>query len=112
MTSAFSDPSSNSDDPFAKIKEEKSNLTPDPRSVNLFHARSDVDSSPSAQHHTLGISHNQASPGDHIHDGRNSKLIGEGLSLTISGSRGGNAAVASIITMLQKVIDFTDNTTA
>lgn len=47
---------------------------PSPRIVNLFHARSDKDSNQSAQHHTLGLDHNQASPGDHIHDGRNSKL--------------------------------------
>lgn len=50
-----------------------------PQEVNTFHAKSDRDSSKTAQHHTLGIDANQASPGDHKHDGRSSKLIGTGL---------------------------------
>lgn len=40
------------------------------------HFKSDVDSSWFAKHHTLGPKKNQASPGDHTHDGINSKLIG------------------------------------
>jgi hypothetical protein len=43
--------------------------------VNDFHANSDVDKSTISQHHTLGIQPNQASPGDHNHDGRNSRRI-------------------------------------
>jgi hypothetical protein len=43
--------------------------------VNEFHANSDVDKSTISQHHTLGIQPNQASPGDHNHDGRNSRRI-------------------------------------
>lgn len=43
--------------------------------VNDFHANSDVDKSTLSQHHTLGIQPNQASPGDHNHDGRNSRRI-------------------------------------
>ena len=43
--------------------------------VKRLHRDSDVDESPIAQHHTLGILPNQASPGDHIHDGRSSKKI-------------------------------------
>lgn len=100
------------DDPFGGIKKEKGNDTPAPRAVSSFHARSDVDSSSTAQHHTLGVGHNQAAPGDHNHDGKSSRKLGTGLGLTISGAKGGNAAVASIITMLSNVIDFTDNTTA
>jgi len=69
--------------------------------VNKFHAKSDVDSAQYAQHHTLGIKHDQAAPGDHTHDGRVSKLLLEGV--TITGSRGGNAAVASIIAALVKL---------
>lgn len=43
--------------------------------VNDFHINSDVDKSTLSQHHTLGIQPNQASPGDHNHNGRNSKRI-------------------------------------
>lgn len=98
-------------DPFGGIKNEKSNEAPSPGQVNGFHVRSDLDSSTSAQHHTLGIAHNQASAGDHVHDGITSKLTGKGLGITVSGSRGGNAALASLITALKSVIDLTDGTT-
>jgi|TARA_R110000796_G_scaffold14138_1_gene46324 hypothetical protein len=43
--------------------------------VKTLHRDSDVDESPIAQHHTLGILSNQASPGDHTHDGRSSSKI-------------------------------------
>lgn len=43
--------------------------------VKRLHNNSDIDESPRAQHHTLGILPNQASPGDHIHDGRTSKKL-------------------------------------
>lgn len=99
------------DDPFGPIKEEAGKGTPDPRLVNSFHHRSDVDSSVASQHHTLGISRNQAAPGDHIHDGSASRKLGAGRNLTISGSKGGNAALSSLITMLKNFIEFTDNTT-
>jgi len=48
-----------------------------PDQVNALHANSDRDSSQLAQHHTLGPRHNQASPGDHIHDGVSSKNLGQ-----------------------------------
>jgi hypothetical protein len=51
-----------------------------PTEVNKFHNRSDRDTSTVAQHHTLGLGANQSSPGDHTHDGRNSKLIAKGLN--------------------------------
>ena len=47
--------------------------------VSKFHSNSDIDSGVVAQHHTLGIQHNQSSPGDHKHDGKSSKRIGTGL---------------------------------
>lgn len=52
------------------------NLTP--RQVNAIHSRSDKDSSKTAQHHSLGVGADQASPGNHTHDGINSKspLVG------------------------------------
>lgn len=80
--------------------------------VNNLHTRSDVDAHTYAQHHTLGTSRNQASPGDHIHDGASSKPIGNGMGLSISGSKGSNAALGSLISMLKNIISFTDNTTA
>lgn len=46
-----------------------------PQEVSQFHRQSDVNSSPLAQHHTLGIQPNQASPGDHTHDGKDSRLL-------------------------------------
>lgn len=100
-----------SDDPYGSIKNPKLKPAPDPRTVNTFHSRSDVDASQSAQHHTIGIGHNQASAGDHVHDGSSSRKIGQGLKLSISGSKGGNAALASLITMLKNVVEFEDNTT-
>lgn len=43
-----------------------------PDVVNQMHYRSDKDTSSVAQHHTLGSKKNQASPGDHTHDGTTS----------------------------------------
>jgi hypothetical protein len=43
--------------------------------VSLFHLNSDRDAGPTAQHHTLGLGPSQASPGNHTHDGRNSKRL-------------------------------------
>jgi hypothetical protein len=95
-------------DPFGGEKSEPKNPGEvSARVINAMHRRSDVDAKATAQHHTLGVQRNQASPGDHVHDGK----AGAGLNLAVSGSRGGNAAVASILTMLKNVISFTDNTT-
>lgn len=99
------------DDPYGSIKNPKLNPAPDPRAVNGFHARSDVDSAQTAQHHTIGIGHNQAAAGDHVHDGSSSRKVGTGLTLVISGAKGGNAALASLIAALQQVIEIEDNTT-
>ena len=77
--------------------------------VKRFHSKSDVDSSSQAHHHTLGIKHDQASPGDHMHDGTVSKKILTGTTLT--GSRGGNVALVSVIAALVK-LGATDNTVA
>lgn len=43
-----------------------------PDIVNQIHHKSDKDTSSVAQHHTLGAKKNQASPGDHTHDGTTS----------------------------------------
>jgi hypothetical protein len=49
--------------------------TPSPDEVNAFHQNSDRDSSIFAQHHTLGLGPTQASPGNHSHNGKDSKRI-------------------------------------
>lgn len=96
-------------DPFGPIKQPKQKKTPPPQEVNAFHDRSDVDSAWSAQHHTIGVKHDQAAAGDHKHDGNNSKLLMEGV--TITGSKGGNVALGNLITALADALGFTDSTT-
>lgn len=72
-----------------------------PQSVGKLHSKSDVDSAITAQHHTLGIQHNQASPGDHMHNGRSSKRIGKGLDPTFPTTA--NAAYSQA--QIQSIID-------
>lgn len=77
-----------------------------PRSnvVNEFHANSDSDTAITAQHHTLGILHNQASPGDHKHDGHSSKKLGKGVNLgfpTTAGATYTQAQIQAIIDALR-----------
>ena len=80
-------------------------------SVDALHERCDVDSSQIANHHTLGSGRNQASPGNHRHDGTTSPKVGTDMGLSITGSKGGNAALTSLIAMLKQVMEFTDGTT-
>ena len=75
---------------------ERSNA--DAAQVDDFHEQSDLNTRSEAQHHTLGPSQNQAAPGNHNHDGGTSIPLWEGN--TISGSRGGNMALASVISIL------------
>lgn len=70
----------------------------DATQVDDFHEQSDLNTRSEAQHHTLGPSQNQAAPGNHNHDGGTSIPLWEGN--TISGSRGGNMALASVIAIL------------
>lgn len=77
------------------------NRPPTSIEVNKFHSNSDVDSSVTAQHHTLGIQHNQVSPGDHTHDGKSSKRIGKGKNLAFPVTAG----VAYNQAQMQAVID-------
>lgn len=81
----------------------------DAQTVNAFHDKSDSDSSQAAKHHSLGTKHDQASCGDHDHDGANSKKIMKGI--TVTGAKGGNVALANLITALAAALGFTDNTT-
>lgn len=70
----------------------------DATQVDDFHEQSDLNTRSEAQHHTLGPSQNQAAPGNHNHDGGTSIPLWEGN--TIAGSRGGNMALASVISIL------------
>lgn len=88
------------------------------------HYRSDVDSQKGAQHHTIGTGRNQAASGAHSHDGVSGLKIGprefdptpgqEGKTrpaLTLTGSKGGNAALTSLIAYLGNFFEFRDLTT-
>lgn len=75
--------------------------TPNSDAINKLHANSDVNTSVTAQHHTLGIEHNQASPGDHKHDGKSSKRIGKGLDTGFPSTA--NAAYSQA--QIQSIID-------
>lgn len=77
---------------------------PSSAAVLKIHANSDVDSAVTGQHHTLGIQHNQASPGDHQHDGKSSRRIGTGLNLafpTTASATYSQAQIQSIIDALR-----------
>ena len=96
-------------DPFGGRKEAVTKESITPREVAKIHDRSDLDSSQQAQHHTLGIKHDQASPGDHKHDGKSSRKLLEGQTLT--GVKSGGTALTNLIDMLEAALGFTDNTT-
>lgn len=69
--------------------------------VEEFHTNSDVDTRRESQHHTLGSGSTQAAAGNHKHDGGDSELLLAGL--TITGSRGGNTSLPSIIACLVRL---------
>lgn len=74
---------------------------PTPEESKKQHTNSDVDGSTTAQHHTLGIAHNQGSPGDHTHNGKSSKRIGARLDPAFPSVA--NAAYSQI--QMQAIID-------
>lgn len=81
----------------------------DAQTVRAFHEKADTDSSQQALHHSLGFKHDQAAAGDHSH------RIGKGYfpplkGVTISGSKAGNAALASVVAALVQ-LGATDSTT-
>lgn len=80
-----------------------------PQEVNSIHETDDVDSGTLAHHHTLGFGPGQSSPGNHLHDGTTSKKLMSGVVLT--GAKGGNVALANLITALADAFGFTDSTT-
>jgi len=79
--------------------------------ANDAHLNADVDNSQSSLHHTLGTAPSQGSQGDHTHDGRTSRRLYGVTPPSVTGSRGGNAALASLLTALAANNIITDNTT-
>lgn len=66
-------------DDYGQVRQgdkDRSRLGESPSPTAQAHYGSDADSSHQALHHSLGPGHNQAAPGDHIHDGRTSVKIG------------------------------------
>ena len=87
----------------------KKGRPPTSEEVDQFHTNADTDTRKEAFHHTLGASDNQAAPGSHLHRGGDSlPLLG---GITITGSRGGNVALLSVIQALV-ALGATDSTTA
>ncbi len=82
-----------------------------PLDVARLHQRSDLDGQPSSQHHTLGSGQNQASPGNHRHNGRDSPKLYPNPPV-ITGSRGGNVALENLLNSLAQLGVITNNTTA
>lgn len=83
--------------------------TPPENVVRQFHTNAAVDTKATDIHHTLGHQAEQASPGDHDHNGGNSKLLLEGYVL--SGAKATPSMVLpSIIACLVR-LGATDNTT-
>ena len=64
--------------------------SPDKRAVADFHRNSDLNTRSEAQHHDLGNGSNQASFGNHIHDGQRGIALLDGVTFT--GSRTNNTA--------------------
>lgn len=81
---------------------------PTSEEVELFHQNADTDARAEAIHHTLGVGDNQAARGSHNHRGGDSVLLLSGI--TITGSRGGNVALLSVIQALV-ALGATDSTT-
>jgi len=82
---------------------------PDGQAIRKFHQNADTDTDPTAIHHTLGPGVNQAASGSHDHRGADSVVLGEGI--TITGSKGGNAALQSVISAMVEILGVTDSTT-
>lgn len=95
-----------------KIARHAESDKPEAKLVVDFHTHSDVDGNPKAQHHTLGPAQNQAASGNHTHDGGQSAKLDKLMEdITISGSRGGNAALANLLSALANNFGLKDTTT-
>ena len=94
-----------------KPKIDRTTPVADPQTVAKFHEKADTDAGADSLHHTLGPRNGQSSPGDHNHNGKNSRKLLAGTTLT--GAKTGNPApaLASVIAALVK-LGATDSTTA
>lgn len=82
-----------------------------PLEVANLHRQADTDATPTAAHHTLGPSNTQAAPGNHKHDGNQSRKLYDPPG-SVTGARGGNAALTSLLTVLAAQGIIVNNTTA
>jgi len=99
-------------EPKQKIAKHAESDKPSSKEVLDFHTHSDLDGSPKAQHHTLGPNQNQAAAGNHTHDGGQSAVLDKLMEgITVSGSRGGNDALANLLSALASKFGLTDSTT-
>lgn len=74
------------------------------KEVKEFHESSDLNGGRLAQHHTLGVGPHEGSPGNHNHNGSNSKLeIVPLTGTTITGSRATDAWRLSVNAALVKL---------
>ncbi len=96
-------------DPWGITHQDSKDNKASAKEVNDFHTNSDVDSSTQSYHHRLGNRRNQASQGDHRHDGENGLKIMEGV--TVTGAKAGNAALTNLLTALAAALGFIDGTT-
>ena len=91
-------------------KTKKEDPSPSSNVVTKFHKNADTDVRKESIHHTLGSRPSQASPGDHTHNGGDSKQILEGF--TIVGSKSSPSTMwPSIIACLVR-LGAEDSTTA
>lgn len=96
----------NNDDDLSKWSETGPALS------RKLHQRADTDLSARSLHHTLGIKHGQASPGDHSHHGITAKKIGplEMDPVTLGATRAewtipAALTSAQIIALIQKFVN-------
>lgn len=87
----------------------KNQVKPTSEQVAEFHTNADTDTRVEAIHHTLGPAPTQAASGDHRHRGGDSAPLLGGM--TITGSRGNNVALLSVISCLV-ALGATDSSTA
>lgn len=81
----------------AEPKPKEEDPSPPEEVVTRFHKNVPVDTRREDIHHTLGFGPTNAAPGDHNHRSEGTPLFD---GLTVSGSRGGNAALLSLLNIL------------
>lgn len=74
--------------------------SPSPRVVNEFHKYDDLNSKPEAHHHSIGRGAQEASPGNHNHDGVNSIALLDGITFTGSKSTQTASVLGQVIAAL------------